>query len=153
MIFGKGYPVAEIVSSSTEIIMHYAGLIPKFKDKRKIENESPINGYRTWVDLWNHAEFLVRVYLFNHSDPIGFFNILAQMEDETVYFKPHQYRMNGITNLPYLKDADGENVEFKCTDFNPYYLNDINRFDVLEMTFKSNKPVVMETVTTGILRI
>jgi hypothetical protein len=147
MIFGKGWPVVRIIPTGyevpLEIEIRHAGVLPTFKDKHQLENMSPINGMRTWIDLWDHAEFKVRVYLFEHSKPVRYFNLLASIENKMVWFKPHKYKLDGLTAAPWIKDANFNNVPFKCTEFRPYYLNDFNKFDILEMTFKSSRPVTI----------
>jgi hypothetical protein len=152
MIFGVGYPVVEIINSSVIIELSHGAIFPKFKDKRILENESPINGVRSWVDLWNHAEFEVTVHIHESDDPIGYFNILLAIEDQLVYFKPHKYIADRSSLNGYITDSMGLPVPFKCTNFEPYYLKNVNHFDCLDLTFKSSLPVILDSRIIGILK-
>lgn len=146
MIFGSGNPIILAADNSFNIELKYTGIIPTFRDKTQIENISPINGYRSWIDLWDHVEFKLMVYLFKYSDPSDAFETIQQIEDKDFYFTPHKYDVNG--NLAqYLKDNDGNLLKFHCTKFNPYYLNDYNKFDVIEIEFKSYSPATIMPVS------
>jgi len=152
MIFGVGYPVIEIISSSAVIELEFGSILPTFRDKKSLENESPINGVRNWVDLWDHAEFDVTVHLFESDSPVGYYNILSAIEDALVYFKPHKYVDGRASLASYILDATAAKVPFKCTKFEPYYLKGINHFDCLDLTFKSSSPVVFSTEIIAMLK-
>jgi len=142
MIFGRGNPIIKL--SGVEYELFHTGIIPVFKDKHQIENISPINGVRTFIDLWNLAEFKLRMYLWQYDDPGIQYDLIQPMENTEVYFKPHKYQPNGVTLTDFIKDSDGDDLLFHCTQFRPYYLNNINKFDVVEIIIKSTKPAVME---------
>ena len=151
MIFGVGYPVVKIVATSVVYELKYANIEPTFIDKRSIENESPITGERQWIDLFNQAEFEVLVHLHSHLDPKGYFNTLRAVEDALVYFRPHKYITDRSAESDYMKDAYGLLVPFKCSAFEPFYLDNINHFDCLKLTFKSSKPISLQSEVMAML--
>lgn len=151
-IFGKGRPVVELIINGSVIELPFTSLYPTFVDKRIIENESPLDGTRTWITLFNQAEFSLTVHLHGSDDSESYFNNLRVLEDAEVYFKPHKFTSYGSL-ADYIKDKDGLNVAFRCTQFEPFYLNNVHHFDCLNLTFKSSKPVVLNSDILGMLPV
>lgn len=139
MIFGKGNPWIKAVDGTFEFECLYTGLIPDWNEKTIIENMSPFNGERTYIDLWAHMNFDLDFRLFAHSDPVGYYNTVKQIDGVKVYFKPHKYTSAGIL-ASYLKDGDGNDLEFFVQRFTPIYLQNINAYDKIFVTLKSLKP-------------
>lgn len=145
MIFGTGCPVVRLISTDTDIELKFSSIKPQFIDKRILENESPITGKRSWVTLFNHSEFELTVHLHAHENPIRYFNRLLILEDSEVYFKPNKFHIDGYP-MEFIKGTSGELVPFRCTDFEPFYLDNIHHFDCLTLIFKSIIPVAYEPI-------
>ncbi len=150
MIFGKGYSVVKATDDSFEFEMLYTGIIPDFIDESIIENESPINGERDYLKLWDHMTFKLRVYLFKHDEPGSLYNQISQIRGKEFYFKPHKFQSDGVALANWLKDEDGNDQVFYCSEFKPYYLENVNHFDIIEITLKSKKPSMIESLGKSI---
>jgi len=116
-----------------------SGVIPDWNNKTILENTSPFNGVRTFIDLWAHMNFELKFNLDFTSDPVGFYNTVKQIDGVEVYFKPHKYTSAAIL-ADYLKDGDGNDLAFYVPIFDPYYLQNINAYDKINVILKSVKP-------------
>ena len=152
MIFGKGNPIIKATDDSFEFEMLYTGIIPTFRDTTILENISPINGEVDHVYLWNHINFDLIVRLFNHDDPTGYYNQLFQIINKEIYLKPHKFRKDGLSPSMWLKDPAGANLVFYCSKFKPYYLDNINKFDIIDINLQALKPAEIEAYSTGMLK-
>ena len=140
MIFGKSYSYVKIIDTDIEFELLYTGIMPSIENNIMVKNESPFTGKRSYLNLWNLVDFKLRVYLFNHDSPTDYYNQISRLRDTQFYFKEHKFESDGVTPAPYIKDEDNNPMEFKCVRFNPYYLNNTNKFDVIDIEIEGTKP-------------
>ncbi len=141
MIFGYGYPVVKPVSDTEEefdeIILKYASIIPDYLTSEYSEKKSELTGERDYIHLNTFTEVEIRVHLFCHENPEEYYFYLKALEFVKVYLRPHRYDRNGNLSTEFIKDDNGNNVEFMVTEFKPNYLNGKNKFDIVDMKLES----------------
>ena len=140
MIFGKGFAYVKIVDTDIEFELFYTGIFPESENNKILSNISPITGERDYVDLWNLVDYKLRVYLFRHDSPTDYYNLISRLRDSKFYLKQHKFESDGVTPSAYIKDNDNELMEFKCVKFTPFYLNNINKFDVVDLEIEGVTP-------------
>jgi len=139
MILGEQH--SKFVIGELEIEIPYSVLMPNWNMPQEIEDESVINGYRTFNRLWDLSEFEVQVNLFKYPAPKTFFNSLQGYIGTSGIFYPH---MDGGA----LLKNNGEPATFVLTAADTYSKEGKHIYDILILTFKSEVPT---TITIGIV--
>ncbi len=125
MIFGSQEP--KFIVGITEIILNHAEMQPDFLKPILLEYASPLDGVRNFIYLGDYAQFRIQVNLF---EAIGVtFSQLKVLEKNLCVFFPHK---DGDA----IKDKFGNNALFLISDVKPFYLNNENKFDMVEITFR-----------------
>ncbi len=135
-ILGKQCPRFWV--GSTEVTLYHSNIErPDFNLPRLIEQEDVINAHREWekVGTGNHAEFVVRVNLFDYADPAAKYEEIEQYEHTAITkLAPHK-------DKDALKDSTGGYVEFFITHVKPASIYQPFYYDIVWVTFKSKDPV------------
>ena len=134
-LFGTTTPKFVITSPSATVLLPNSILVPTWVDARYIEQISVENGERTIEYQGDYSEFQVITNIFKEAVPkTKFDEIYAHYIARTVIdeFYPHA---DGTS----VKNSDPAAVKFSMTDFNVYYLDNLDpEFRVrISMTFKS----------------
>ena len=133
-IFGTTTP--KFVTATGTILLPNSILVPTYVDARYIEQISVENGERTIEYQGDYSEFQVIMNIFKEGNDVAvetkFNEIYAERTSIITQFFPHA---DGVS----IKDSGGSAVEFSMTDFNVYYLDNLDpSFRVrISMTFKS----------------
>ncbi|MEW6039927.1 MAG: hypothetical protein AB1633_00200 [Elusimicrobiota bacterium] len=128
MIWGLEQP--QIKNGIDTITLDYAELRPDFMMPIILEYRSPFNGEMNFIYLGDYAHFRVQINLFEITNRSGFFNQLKSLEKQIVVFYPHK---DGEA----IKDRFGNDVIFFVSTVKPFYLENENEFDIMEITFNS----------------
>ena len=138
-IFGQS--AGKVVYSGVSHALDNSILQPTWADDKTVEDESVIDGTRTFTHLWVHAEFKVIVYLFRYADPAAKFNELIALnhKDVTYYpFKDGAAAGDGLGKA--IQDSSSTVVPCRIIKMEPYSLDDYQRLDVLAIYLKTTKP-------------
>lgn len=128
MIFGVQQP--QIKVGGNTIVLDYADLQPDFMTPLIVEYVSPLNGDRNFIYVGDHAQFRVQIKLFETSDPDGLLSQLKGLEKQLAVFYPHKEAQP-------IKDKFGNDALFFIGSVKPFYLENENHFDMIELTFSS----------------
>lgn len=128
MIFGLHQPQIKIGGNT--IILDYADLQPDFMTPLFLEYTSPLNGDKNFIYVGDYAGFRVQINLFETIDAETLMTQLKGLEKQLVVFYPHK---DGSA----IKDRFGNDILFFVNTVKPFYLNNENQFDMIELTFSS----------------
>jgi len=138
MIFGIGYSklVGTGVPDANTVVLGKSILYPNWSDPRLIEHQSVITGKRNWITLGDYASFKVKIYLDKEAAPGTVFNTLMTYSHQLVYFYPHK---DGIVDGDGLgkpiKNSAGTQVKFFISKIYPYYLTNLDLYDMVNVEF------------------
>lgn len=107
------------------------------KDEEEIDIHSakaPRTGKRKFVISGKHWTFAGKIFLYKYNDPEAAYNEFKSYEGETVYL----YRHND--GFPFF-DEDSNPCLFQLVSVNEAYTDQTNKYDVLNLTFKSLKRI------------
>lgn len=128
MILGLQKPQIVVGGSTTEF--EFAEMQPDFLTPLVVEYVSPLNGDRNFIYVGDYARFRIQINLFQFSDPAAKLDQLKALEKQLCVFYPHQDGQS-------IKDKFGNSALFFISKVNPFYLDNEDDFDMVEMTFDS----------------
>lgn len=140
MIFGVLN--SKFTSGSNEVDLQNSTLNPSFLVQDVLETKGILTGDVYYNTLGDYAEFSVNTNLFKYDNPSEkLIEILAYRNSE-VSFYPHK-------DNDAIKDINGDEVKFKIIEVTPFYLTQIDIYEVVRTTFKSTIPVSLFAVTSS----
>lgn len=131
MIFGLGSP--KFVYNATDYLLDYCTMDPSYISPDVVEHNSIISGHKEFVPKGDYAEFKLYINLFKYSNPRAKFEELYACNHKDVIFFPHR---EGIA----IKKAGTSGVTdclFFISEMLPHYLENLWKYDLLEITLKA----------------
>lgn len=128
MIFGLEQPQIKI--GEEIIVLNFSNMQPDFMTPLFFEYVSPFNGDKNFIYLGDYAQFRIQINLFETASHDALFAQLKGLEEQLVIFYPHK---DGAA----IKDKFGNDILFFVNAVTPFYLNNENEFDMIELTFSS----------------
>ncbi|MBC8382546.1 MAG: hypothetical protein H8E22_01790 [Candidatus Cloacimonetes bacterium] len=112
MIFGIGDPIinSSVINSGTDLQLKHCLIHPGWEIRSELDNESPLTGYISYINLWTHYEFKWHIFLYNliedhdasgiFADPESYLSELFKILDEDIRIKAHKYEYDYSINRP-----------------------------------------------------
>lgn len=132
MIFGQQSPKI-VDGSSNHILLDYSVILKDEPEFRNLQQESPINGNRSFHHRGYHWIYEIRYHLFKEANPRTKFETLhALLGDTDLTLYRHR-------DTDPIQDSSGVDVAFFFAEIIPIYIETANYTDGLILKFKSLK--------------